>query len=809
MKKTLHTKRISILRFLSASILFVWGGMVPVGSAQTRTLRIVAYNIQADVNGITTPTAGLINPFTGNGDNFTTNSSGSVTNGGVLEGIGEESIGGDAAQPIDVLALEETTSNTSTVQPIVDGLNAFYAVNNIAAGYAMSPYQATESGNSPTTGNGPNALVYNTNTVQLLASVPVDPPGGTSQLGSASGEYREVMRYEFAPAGVPPTTNNEFYIYVSHYKAQSGSTEDAARLGEATIIRNDEATNLPANARVLYVGDYNVDDNSGEPGYQTILSNAAPDGVQQGQGVDPLNTSASTTIDWSDPTTDPTILVMLSEESYELRYRDDLQVMTSNVYYNAAGGLQYVPGTYHAFGNNGTVPYGNSVVNSSNTALSGIPENALISPEQCYTNLTGASDHLPIVADYILPLDAAPPLASFTANPTSGPASLTVTFTDTSTGVITNRFWNFGDGTTTNITGLSITHTYAVGTDTITLIASGYSGVSTNTQANLITAVVPTVYTITTSASPSADGATGGGGPHTNGTPATVTATANSCYLFVNWTEGATVVSTAPHYTFIVSSNLTLAANFVPTTTYTITTVSSPAAGGSISGGGTVACISNTTVCATANPCYAFVNWTDQYSNVVSTSACYTFAPNANATLTANFVLLTDTITTGVNPSGSGSTTGGGAVTCGTSVTVCANRTPCFAFVNWTLNSSVVSTSPCYNFTAASNETLVANFATISYGGVGGNSLTTLHSFNSTDGLYPFAGVILASDGNFYGTTEDGGTSNNGTVFRITPGGSLTTLHSFAGPDGVVPYAGLVQAGDGNFYGTTYQGGSQ
>ena len=75
---------------------------------------------------------------------------------------------------------------------------------------------STNNGN----GNGPNALVYNTKTVQLLASVPVDPPGGTGNLGSASGEYREVMRYEFAPAGVAPTATNEFYIYVSHYKAE-------------------------------------------------------------------------------------------------------------------------------------------------------------------------------------------------------------------------------------------------------------------------------------------------------------------------------------------------------------------------------------------------------------------------------------------------------------------------------------------------------------------------------------------------------------------------------------------------------------
>src|SRR5260370_22041765 len=105
--------------------------------------------------------------------------------------------------------------------------------------FGMSTFQATSSGGI-SSGGGPNALVYNTTTFQLLASVPVDPPGGTSQLGSTSGEYREVMRYEFAPAGVTPSAANEFYVYVSHYKSGTGSLNESYRNGEAQIIRNDE-----------------------------------------------------------------------------------------------------------------------------------------------------------------------------------------------------------------------------------------------------------------------------------------------------------------------------------------------------------------------------------------------------------------------------------------------------------------------------------------------------------------------------------------------------------------------------------------
>ncbi|HUI08212.1 MAG TPA: PKD domain-containing protein [Verrucomicrobiae bacterium] len=468
-----------------------------VASAQTRIIRIVTYNIEADTDGYTTPRPGLIVP----------SNSGTYTDGGVLEGIGEEKIAGDPAQPIDILALQETTSNSTTVQPIVNGLNTFYSAHGVAAygvpagyaGYAMSTYQATTSGGT-SSGGGPNALVYNTNTVQLLASVPVNPPAGKS-LGSSSGEYRQVVRYQFAPAGVTPSTTNIFYIYVSHYKASPGTSNEQYRLGEAKIIRSDESTNLPASARVLYVGDYNPDDNSGEPGYQTICSNSAPTGVKQGQGVDPLNiswnayTSASPNINWSTNTTQTTILYMLSEPASGLLYRDDLQVMTSNVYYDVAGGLQYVPGSYRSFGNNASLPYGSSVTVSTNTALNdldpGLTNLLKLSATQLEQDLTTASDHLPVVADYtILVGSGTPPSASFTASPTNGLAPLNVAFTDTSTGSPTSWSWTFGDTGTSPLQNPN--HTYTTpGSYTVQLIASNAGGSSTNTQVNLITALTP------------------------------------------------------------------------------------------------------------------------------------------------------------------------------------------------------------------------------------------------------------------------------------------------------------------------------
>lgn len=95
--------------------------------------------------------------------------------------------------------------------------------------------------------------------------------------------------------------------------------------------------------------------------------------------------------------------------------------------------------------------------------------------------------------------------------------------------------------------------------------------------------------------------------------------------------------------------------------------------------------------------------------------------------------------------------------------------------------------------------------------------LTTLYSFctsaNCADGRAPSGQLIQASDRNFYGTTMQGGTSANctlrcGTVFEITPGGTLASLHAFNSTDGADPVAGLVRATDGSFYGTTEAGGT-
>ena len=83
---------------------------------------------------------------------------------------------------------------------------------------------------------------------------------------------------------------------------------------------------------------------------------------------------------------------------------------------------------------------------------------------------------------------------------------------------------------------------------------------------------------------------------------------------------------------------------------------------------------------------------------------------------------------------------------------------------------------------------------------------------NCTDGAVPFAELVQAANGNFYGTTTWGGANSHGTVFEITPSGVLTVLYSFCSQpnctDGTESYAGLIQATNGAFYGTTTYGGT-
>jgi uncharacterized repeat protein (TIGR03803 family) len=122
-------------------------------------------------------------------------------------------------------------------------------------------------------------------------------------------------------------------------------------------------------------------------------------------------------------------------------------------------------------------------------------------------------------------------------------------------------------------------------------------------------------------------------------------------------------------------------------------------------------------------------------------------------------------------------------------------------------------------FVALARDSAGNLYGTTEVGGASGNGVvfkldpsgneTVLYSFTGgDDGAIPFAGVVLGPNGNLYGTTPYGGAAGLGVVFKIDTSGNETVLHAFAGgSDGAVPFAGVVLGPNGNLYGTTIDGG--
>lgn len=294
----------------------------------------------------------------------------------ILQGIGNEVLAGNS-QPIDVLALQEVELQSTTSQAVVNLLNAIYGAGTYSRG--------TLDGAS--TGSGTQGVVYRNSTMQLLSEATI----GTA---SATGQPRQALRYKFHPVGY--STTADFYLYNSHYKADSDSVSQSRRAVEATAIRND-ANALGQGTQIIYAGDFNAY-SSTETFYQTLLS------AGTGQAFDPINTPGS----WHNSGTFTSIFTQAPAVSPPngltgggLDDRFDFQLNTAELTDNA--GLDYVSGTYHTFGNNGSVPINGNINAASSTALSGLANRTTI-----LNLLTTVTDHLPVVADYRI-VDSTPP----------------------------------------------------------------------------------------------------------------------------------------------------------------------------------------------------------------------------------------------------------------------------------------------------------------------------------------------------------------------------------------------------------------
>ena len=246
----------------------------------------------------------------------------------------------------------------------------------------------------------------------------------------------------------------------------------------------------------------------------------------------------------------------------------------------------------------------------------------------------------------------------------------------------------------------------------------------------------PQQYTINVSANPSNGGSVSGGGAYNQGQSCTVSATANSGYTFVNWTENGTQVSTNPNYTFTVTSSRNLVAHFT-TQGYVITAIADPTNGGLVTGSGGYNYGETCTLTATPNTGYTFQRWTKNGTQV-STNPTYSFTVTESVTYTAHFNAQNYTVTVAANPNNAGSVSGGGSYTYGQTCTVTASANNGYAFTNWTENGSQVSTNASYSFTVTGNRNLVASFA---------QNTHTIHATAGTNGIITPSGTITVAHG--------------------------------------------------------------
>ena len=255
---------------------------------------------------------------------------------------------------------------------------------------------------------------------------------------------------------------------------------------------------------------------------------------------------------------------------------------------------------------------------------------------------------------------------------------------------------------TVNMTGLTPNTTYYV-----KAYAINSQGPAYGEEVSFKTSQTPT-YTISVSANPTNGGTVTGGGTYQQGQSCTVSATKATGYNFLKWTENGTQVSTNTSYTFNVTGNRTLVAQF-QAQSYTISASANPSNGGTVSGGGTYTYGQSCTLTANQATGYTFVKWTKNGTQV-STNASYTFTVTESASYVAHFQANSYTISVSADPSNGGTVSGGGTYTYGQSCTVHAMANNGYTFTNWTVNGSQVSTNANYTFTVTGNRNLVAHF---------------------------------------------------------------------------------------------------
>ncbi len=408
------------------------------GAAWAKTLRVVSYNLDCADQGSD-------NNITGTAHSLST----------VVQAIGLHHIGTNA-QMVDVLGCEELKS--TTLSNFVAQLNAIYG----AGTYAF------DSTADPNTGGGPDGVIYNTHTMQVVSAramltgqnVLLQSNGtytaAHSPGGGVNGVTRAPMVYQLRPIGYG--TNNDFYMYVSHARSISDDSQGDARYAEAQAVRSDAKYKLPAGAHIIYSGDWNLFNGSGENAYKCLTGQMTSDSIDwsdgsaiwantnQTQAYDPMSkTKPATTVTWANAAGD-NANYLYNDSTAALTSRIDIQLPNAPMFgvYNSLGGVQLAPDTsdpfdtsnfpsaqypyaFETFGNNGSTTRSSSATNTANHSLDDLT-NTVPSAATVYADiqLTGSgstftgSDHYPIVGDYniVVPAPLTPVLTAqgFTTN---------------------------------------------------------------------------------------------------------------------------------------------------------------------------------------------------------------------------------------------------------------------------------------------------------------------------------------------------------------------------------------------------------
>ena len=201
-------------------------------------------------------------------------------------------------------------------------------------------------------------------------------------------------------------------------------------------------------------------------------------------------------------------------------------------------------------------------------------------------------------------------------------------------GIYTYNLYRNGNAVANNLNGSTYQDNNLLDDHYVYYVTTNYYGGESEASNEVEVMIGNPHYSITTTANPSASGSVSGGGIFGYGQTCTLTATPNTDYIFLDWTEGGNVVSTNATYSFVAESNRELTANFA--LRYNLVSVSSSGSG-SVSGGGTYQYGQTCTLMAIPNTGYLFTDWTKDEQQV-SNDATFTFTVTEDAMYTANFI---------------------------------------------------------------------------------------------------------------------------------------------------------------------------